>query len=86
MIRYAPMIAVLLFVAGAAAQAGNCIPWPTSRQQCDNGPAAQRVPVETLIWSDTDLFRRRPDGSVRMRRVRPLFRPFLDHRYEWNRP
>ena len=78
MVRNSPLIVVLLSVFPAAAQATDCAPRPTSGQQCNDGPVVRRAPVASLIWSDTNLFQRQPDGSFRMRRIRPLFRPFLD--------
>jgi hypothetical protein len=59
-------------------QATNCAAWPTIGRQCNDGPVVQRAPVGSLIWSDTNLFQRQPDGSFRMRRICPLFPPFLD--------
>jgi hypothetical protein len=79
MVRNSPLIVLLFSVFPAAAQATNCAPWPTSGLQCNDAPVVRRAPVGSLIWSDTNLFHRQPDGSFRMRRIRPLFRPFLDY-------
>jgi len=75
MVRNLSLIALLFSVFPAAAQVTNCAPWPTSGQQCNDGPAGRRAPGTSLMLSDTDLFRRQPDGSIRMRRIRPLTRP-----------
>jgi hypothetical protein len=72
MVRTAPWVVLSLAVLPAVAQA--CTPSPASMQQCDDGPAAQRIPIGSLVYSDTTLFQWQPDGSFQVRRT-PLFRP-----------
>ena len=76
MVRNPALIAMFVSVLSAA-QATDCVPSPTSGPQCNDGSIAQRAPAGKLMWSDTNLFQRQPDGSFRTR-PRPLFRPFLD--------
>jgi len=77
MTRNSCLVVLLFSVFPAATQAANWTLRPTSALQCNDGPALRRAPVCSLIYSDTDLFRRQLDGSFRVRRT-PLFRPSLD--------
>ena len=79
MVRNSCLIVVLFSVFPAAAQVTNCAAGPTSERECNHKPEVSRNPVGSLMWSDTSLFQRQPDGSFRVRRT-PLFRPSLDRR------
>jgi len=75
MARTPVLIAMSLFAFYAAAQPTDCTLSPTSWHQCNGGPGVRRSPDEKLIFDDTNLFQRQPDGTYRIRRM--LYRPSL---------
>src|SRR5260370_36804033 len=64
MARTSVLIAMSLFAFNSAAHATDCTPSPTNKQRCNGGSSAP-LSGQELIFDDSDLFQRQPDGTYR---------------------
>ena len=75
MTRTSLLILLSFFALPTVAQLNDGTGSSTSGQECNDGPGVRRATGCTLVYDDSSLFQRQPDGTYRMRRIRPLFRP-----------
>src|SRR5262249_12922548 len=74
--RHSLLLILLSFIAfPAAAQLTDGGRSPTSKRNCYGPAVVLRPPAGGLIIDDSNLFQLQADGTYRMRRFCPLFRP-----------